>query len=69
MKPNEYVLNRIKVLLQEQGKSYQHDPIFEWIDALYEEVYIHQMILDELLNVSARNKVTQYIEDGSIQLF
>ena len=52
-----------------QADWYQHDSIFEWIDALYEEVYIHQMILDELLNVSARNKVTQYIEDGSIQLF
>ncbi|MFD2869271.1 hypothetical protein ACFSY7_12320 [Kurthia populi] len=23
---------------------YQHDTIFDWIDALYEEVSIHQMV-------------------------
>ncbi|OCS92668.1 PIN domain-containing protein [Caryophanon latum] len=52
-----------------QADWYQHDSIFEWIDALYEEVYIHQMVLDELLSVSARNKVTQYIDDGRWHLF
>lgn len=35
---------------------YQHDTIFDWIDALYEEVYIHQMVLDEILSASARKK-------------
>lgn len=48
---------------------YQHDNIFDWIDALYEEVYIHQMVLDEILSASARNKVTQYIDDGRWHLF
>ena len=48
---------------------YQHDNIFDWIDALYEEVYIHQMVLDEILSASARHKVTQYIDDGRWHLF
>lgn len=48
---------------------YQHDTIFDWIDALYEEVYIHQMVLDEILSASARKKVSQYIDDGRWKLF
>lgn len=48
---------------------YQHDNIFDWIDALYEEVYIHQMVLDEILSARARKKVTQYIDDGRWRLF
>jgi len=49
--------------------AYQHDNIFDWIDALYEEVYIHQMVLDEILSASARKKVTQYIDEGRWYLF
>lgn len=48
---------------------YQQDNIFEWIDALYEEIYIHQMVLDEILSASARKKVTQYIDEGRWYLF
>lgn len=48
---------------------YKHDNIFEWIDSLYEEVYIHQMVLNEILGVSAKKKVTEYIDDGRWHLF
>ena len=48
---------------------YQDDNIFEWIDALYEEIYIHQMVLKELLSTSAQLKVTKYIDNGRWKLF
>ncbi len=48
--------NRVSRMNKRQGKvfidtnillhadMYQHDTIFDWIDALYEEVSIHQMV-------------------------
>lgn len=48
---------------------YHHDNIFDWIDELYEEVYIHQMVLEEILSANAKKKVTQYIDEGRWHLF
>lgn len=49
--------------------AYELDNVFEWIDQLYEEVYIHQMVLDEMLRPSTRQKVQHYIDSGLWFLF
>lgn len=49
--------------------AYDLENVLEWIHSLYEEVYIHQMVLDEMLRESARQKVQQYIDAGQWHLF
>lgn len=49
--------------------AYKHDNIFDWINSLYEDVYIHQMVLEEILSASAREKVQLYIEEKKWHLF
>lgn len=49
--------------------AYGLENVFEWIDSLYKEVYIHQMVLDEILQESARQKVYHYIEARHWHLF
>lgn len=49
--------------------AYENENVFEWIHSLYEEVYIHRMVLNEMLHDSARQKVQQYIDAGKWDLF
>ncbi|SOC21723.1 hypothetical protein SAMN05880501_11350 [Ureibacillus xyleni] len=49
--------------------SYRSADIFQWIDLLYEEVYIHQMVLEELKITDVRKKVEDYIQQGKWHLF
>lgn len=49
--------------------SYQLDNIFEWIDQLYEEVYIHRIVLEEIVSPNARQKVQSYIDLKKWHLF
>lgn len=43
--------------------------VFSWIDSLYEEIYIHQQVLEELLVISVRQTVKDYIDQGKWKLF
>lgn len=49
--------------------SFKLDNVFEWIDSLYEEVFIHTMVLNEILSPNIRNKVQSYIDKESWKLF
>lgn len=49
--------------------SYQSADVFQWINELYEEIYIHKMVLDELRISSVRQKVESYIEQGAWNMF
>jgi hypothetical protein len=43
--------------------------VFSWIDSLYEEIYIHQEVLEELLISDVRKIVEGYIAQGQWNLF
>lgn len=43
--------------------------VFSWIDSLYDEIYIHQEVLDELLISDVRKIVEGYIDRGQWNLF
>lgn len=49
--------------------SYQSADVFQWINELYEEIYIHKAVLDELRISSVRQKVEMYIEQGAWYMF
>lgn len=49
--------------------SYKHTDVFEWINSLYEEIYIHKMVLDELILGPVRQKVESFIEAQKWILF
>lgn len=48
---------------------FQKENIFGWITALYEKVYIHQEVLNELLDGKARNLVQELLDSGIWVLF
>lgn len=47
--------------------AYNRDNVFDWINGLYEEIYIHQAVLDELL--LNQNVAQGYIDTGKWLLF
>lgn len=49
--------------------SYQSADVFQWINELYEEIYIHKVVLDELRISSVRQKVEMYIKQGAWYTF
>ena len=49
--------------------SYQSADVFRWINELYEEIYIHKIVLDELRISSIRQKVEMYIKHGAWYIF
>ncbi|WP_341281364.1 hypothetical protein [Paenibacillus sp. FSL H8-0537] len=49
--------------------TFKSADVFSWIDSLYEDIYVHQVVLDELLISDVRNKVQSYIDQGKWKLF
>ena len=49
--------------------AYQADDVFHWIHQLYDQVYIHKMVLDELLQSRVRQKVQSYLDSNQWHLF
>lgn len=49
--------------------TFKSADVFNWIDSLYEDIYIHQVVLDELLISDVRKKVQSYIDQGKWKLF
>ncbi|MBO2946122.1 hypothetical protein JJQ72_19275 [Paenibacillus sp. F411] len=49
--------------------TFKSADVFSWIDSLYEDIYIHQEVLDELLISDVRKKVQSYIDQGKWKLF
>ncbi|MGO4546778.1 hypothetical protein AB4Z29_18435 [Paenibacillus sp. 2TAB23] len=43
--------------------------VFSWIDSQYSEIYIHQVVLKELLKSEVRKPVEDYIAQGKWKLF
>lgn len=48
---------------------FQKENIFEWITALYEKIYVHQEVLNELLDGKVRNPVQELLDSGMWVLF
>ena len=48
---------------------FQKENIFEWITALYEKIYVHQEVLNELLDGKVRNPVQELLDSGIWVLF
>lgn len=49
--------------------EFQQADVFEWMDQLYGEIYIHQEVLNELILSDVKNKVEGYLLTGKWQLF
>jgi predicted nucleic acid-binding protein len=49
--------------------TFRSADVFSWIDSLYDDIYIHQEVLDELLISDVRKKVQGYIDEGKWKLF
>ena len=49
--------------------EFQQADIFEWMDQLYDEIYIHQAVLDELILSNTKSKVEAYLSTGQWKLF
>lgn len=49
--------------------TFKSADVFSWINSLYEDIYIHQEVLDELLVSDVRNRVKSYIDQGKWKLF
>lgn len=41
--------------------DFKQDNVFDWMDQLYEEIYIHKEVLNELLLSDVREKVNTYL--------
>jgi len=48
---------------------FERADVFQWINDLYEEIYIHIEVLNELKVPSVKNKVQKFIESGQWKLF
>lgn len=49
--------------------EFQKADVFEWMDQLYDEIYIHQEVLNELILPSMKSKVETFLSTGRWQLF
>jgi predicted nucleic acid-binding protein len=49
--------------------TFKSADVFSWIDSLYNEIYIHQVVLEELLKSEVRKPVEDYIAQGKWKLF
>ena len=49
--------------------SFQKTDVFQWINQLYEEIYIHIEVLKELQIPSIRKKAEEFITSGQWILF
>jgi rRNA-processing protein FCF1 len=49
--------------------DYQKMDVFSWINALYEEIYIHQSVLEELVVTSLRQKAEEMLQSKQWKLF
>lgn len=66
MKRGEKVFIDTNILFY--ADAYKIDNIFGWIDSLYNKVYIHQMVLNEMLSSNARTKVQKYLDEHNRHL-
>lgn len=48
---------------------FERADVFQWINDLYEEIYIHIEVLNELKVSSVKKKVIQFVESGQWRLF
>ena len=48
-----------------EAAAYQAEDIFAWLTNVYEDIYIHQQVLEELQLSSVRRHVEAYIDDGT----
>lgn len=51
------------------AESFQKADVFQWINQLYEEIYIHIEVLKELQIPSVRKKVDNFVANGQWILF
>ncbi|MEY8560179.1 hypothetical protein AALF85_05720 [Jeotgalicoccus halotolerans] len=49
--------------------SFGKTDVFEWINNLYEEIYIHKIVLEEVKLSSARKKIEGFITEKRWLLF
>lgn len=49
--------------------TFKSADVFSWIDSLYEDIYVHQEVLDELLISDVKQRVQGYIDFGRWKLF
>ncbi|PRO66452.1 type II toxin-antitoxin system VapC family toxin [Alkalicoccus urumqiensis] len=52
-----------------EAAAYSQENVLEWLSNLYEAVYIHQQVLEELQLSSVRKRVKTYISQGKWKLF
>lgn len=49
--------------------EFQKADVFEWMDQLYGEIYIHQEVLNELILPSIKSKIETFFSTGRWKLF
>lgn len=49
--------------------EFQKADVFEWMDQLYGEIYIHQEVLNELILSSIKSKIETFLSTGRWKLF
>lgn len=49
--------------------AYQRDDVFLWMNDLYEEIYVHRAVWDELLVSSVRTKIDAMLTQEKWKLF
>lgn len=49
--------------------KYQKKDVFQWVESLYEEIYIHKIVLEELVTSTARANAESKINEGKWVLF
>lgn len=51
------------------AETFEREDVFNWINNLYGEIYIHKEVLDELQVLSLRRKIDDFIENKQWTLF
>lgn len=51
------------------AETFEKEDVFDWINQLYDEIYIHKEVLDELLIPALKQKINNFIEKGHWILF
>ena len=49
--------------------SFRQADVFEWMNQLYPNIYIHKEVYNELLTLETKTKVAEFIKSGQWQLF
>lgn len=63
MAPKQAAFIDANVLIE--AAAYQAEDIFAWLTEVYEDIYIHQQVLEELQLPSVRRRVEAYIHEGT----